>query len=309
MCGCNCDVICIHHYRSCHRRYSATTLLICHSQRPQSSRVCYAVDIIIWASGVKILELARKINDYLKEMSLFLRANSLLISAPKSSVTLFTPDPTQAHCHPAIRIEGTRLPLESSPKLLGVYLDTFFSFNYHCGQVTTRVKKRNNVLKALAGTSWGQQKETLQMTYKALGRSIANYAAPVWSTNASTSSIGSLQKAQNEALRIITGAHKMSSIDHLHCETEMLRVEEHLNLLSAQYLIQCLEPDSAYKKNFSRIMDGHPSQDEEADTVHQAPSNHTAAAVRHQTAITPGSLHGIRPELTKPSGSQQSSRL
>ena len=66
-----------------------------------------------------------------------------------------------------------------------------------------------------------------------------------WSTIASTRSIGSIQRAQNEALGIITGAHKMSSIDHLHCETEMLRVEEHLNLLSAQYLIQCLEPDSA----------------------------------------------------------------
>ena len=92
------------------------------------------------------------------------------------------------------------------------------------------------------------------MTYKARGRSIPNYAAPVWSTNASTISIGSIQRAQNEALRIITltGAHKMSSIDHLHCETEMLRVEEHLNLQSAQYLIQCLEPDSACN-NITRI--------------------------------------------------------
>ena len=174
-------------------------------------RVCYADDITIWATGVKIPELTRKINDYLKEMSLFLKANSLLISAPKSSVRLFTPNPAQAHYHPATKIEGSRLPLECSPKLPGVYLDTFFSFNYHCGQVTTRVKKRNNVLKALTGTSWGQQKETLQMTYKARGRSIANYAAPVWSTN---------------------GHHHWS-------------VEVHLNLLSAQYLIQCLEPDSA----------------------------------------------------------------
>ena len=178
-------------------------------------------------------------------MLLFLKANSLLISAPKSSVTLFTPDPAQAHYHPAVRIEGLRLPLERSPKLLGVYLDTFFSFNYHCGPVATRVKKRNNVLKTLVGTSWGQQKETLQITYKALERSIANYAAPVWSSNAGTSSIESIQRAQNEALRIITVAHKMSSIDHLHCETEMLCVEEHFNPLSVQYQIQCLEPDSA----------------------------------------------------------------
>ena len=76
------------------------------------------------------------------------------------------------------------------------------------------------------------------MTYKTLGRSIVNYAAPVWSTNASESNIGKIQRTQNEALSIITGSHKMSGIDHLHSETEMLQIEDHLNLLSAQYLVQ-----------------------------------------------------------------------
>ena len=82
------------------------------------------------------------------------------------------------------------------------------------------------------------------MTYKALGRSIANYAAPVWSTNDSESNIDKIQRAQNEALRIITGSHKMSSIDHLHSETKMLQVEDHLNLLSAQYLVQYMDTEN-----------------------------------------------------------------
>ena len=82
------------------------------------------------------------------------------------------------------------------------------------------------------------------MTYNALGRSIANYTAPVWSTNASESNIDKIQRAQNEALRIITGSHKMSSIDHLHSETKMLQVEDHLNLLSVQYLVQCLDTEN-----------------------------------------------------------------
>ena len=81
------------------------------------------------------------------------------------------------------------------------------------------------------------------MTYKAIGRSVANYGAPVWSTNASATSIGKIQIAQNESLRIATGSHKMSSIDHLHNETEMLTVKQHSDLLSAQYLVQCLDPD------------------------------------------------------------------
>ena len=110
--------------------------------------------------------------------------------------------------------------------------------------MVNRVSKRNNVLKALTGTNWGQQMETLLLTYKALGRSIANYAAPIWSTNASDTSLEKIQRTQNEALRIITGSHKMSSIDHLHSETKMLLVKDHLNLLSVQYLVHCLDTEN-----------------------------------------------------------------
>ena len=94
----------------------------------QVKRICYANDITVWASGVKIPELDHKVNTYLTEMSRFLRVNSLLISAPKSSVTLFTPHPAQANTHPKINIDDSELPLICSPKLLGVYLDTLFLF-------------------------------------------------------------------------------------------------------------------------------------------------------------------------------------
>ena len=70
-------------------------------------RICYADDITMWASGVKISELEQKVNTYLTEMSRFLWENSLLISAPKSSVTLFTPDPAQAN---TLKIADSELP-------------------------------------------------------------------------------------------------------------------------------------------------------------------------------------------------------
>ena len=91
------------------------------------------------ASGVKISELEQKVNTYLMEMSWFLWENSLLISALKSSVTLFTLDPVQANTRPKINIADLELPLVRSPKILGVYLDTFFSFSNHCVQVANRV--------------------------------------------------------------------------------------------------------------------------------------------------------------------------
>ena len=82
------------------------------------------------------------------------------------------------------------------------------------------------------------------MTYKAVGRSIINYAAPVWSTNLRDTNYRNIQYMQNEALRITTGCHKMSSVDHLHAEANMLKVREHSELLSAQYLARCLEPEN-----------------------------------------------------------------
>ena len=42
----------------------------------------------------------------------------------------------------------------------------------------------------------------------------------------------------------------MSSVDHLHAEANMLNVKEHSELLSAQYLARCLEPENV---NFSII--------------------------------------------------------
>ena len=48
-------------------------------------------------------------------------------------------------------------------------------------------------------------------------------------------------RSTTSSLRIITGSHKMSSIDHIHIETKM---RDHLNLLSAQYLVQCLDTEN-----------------------------------------------------------------
>ena len=122
-------------------------------------------------------------------------------------------------------------------------MDPSISFHKHCNYVTDRIEKRNNVLKALAGSSWGQEKETLLLTYNELGKSIASSAAPVWSTNARDSSYKKIQTVQNAALRTATGAHKMASIYHLHQKYLTLKVKDHSDMLSAQYLVNCLEED------------------------------------------------------------------
>ena len=102
------------------------------------------------------------------------------------------------------------------------------------------------------------------MTYKAVGRSIINYAAPAWSTNLRDSNYRNIQYTQNEALRIATGCHKMSSVDHLHVEA---KVREHSELLSAQYLARCLEPGNVCPSITTR--ETHKRRMKETDTIQQ----------------------------------------
>ena len=159
-----------------------------------------------------------------------------------STVTLFTLDKHQFQTHPDITLEDTHLPLERSPKILGVIMDPSLSFHKHCNYVSDRIDKINNILKVLAGSSWGQEKETLLLTYNALVKFVASYAASVWSTNTSDSSFKKIQTAHNflahnAALRTATRANKMASIDHLHQESFTLKVKDHSDMLFVQYLV------------------------------------------------------------------------
>ena len=49
-----------------------------------------------------------------------------------------------------------------------------------------------------------------------------------------------MQVVQNQALRIATGCHRKSPIQHLHHEAKMMRVSPHTNLLCSQFLASAL---------------------------------------------------------------------
>ena len=99
------------------------------------------------------------------------------------------------------------------------------------------VGQHNYILKKLAGTSWGCSKEVLLTTYKAVGCSIINYAAPIWTPTLSDSRCKDLQRKQNAVLRTIIGCHVMASELRLHHEAKIMPVKQHNAMLSTQFLL------------------------------------------------------------------------
>ena len=92
----------------------------------------------------------------------------LTASVSKSHATLMTPDTKQSHLDPGVRWRGSPLQHVRNPKIRGVTLDPHFTFAHHAAQLATRARSRLNIMKALAGTGWGQKEQTLLTTYKLL---------------------------------------------------------------------------------------------------------------------------------------------
>ena len=71
--------------------------------------------------------------------------------------------------------------------------------------------------------------------YKAVMRPALEYAYSIWSPLASSTSMNKLQVMQNAALRTATGCTQDTNIHHLHDETLILPIHEHIQLHASQY--------------------------------------------------------------------------
>ena len=158
-------------------------------------------------------------------------------------MTLFTPSTHEANVTPNVLIKGKKIALEKTPRVLGVILDTMHTFSHHVKSTIDKGKRKVSLLKSLAGTNWGQDQETLLITYKSTCKSTLEYGSHIWSPAISESNWNKLQLVQNQALRISTGCHMMSDIDHLHQESKILPIKEHCKMTAQQYLASCHVPD------------------------------------------------------------------
>ena len=202
----------------------------------------FADDFHAAFSDVQPSEIALDLESAALELSDQAKDHGLSLSAPKSTVTLFTPWNREFGRLPPVTLEGGVIPQVNNPRLLGVTFDPTFTFSAHAANIARKASSRLNVIRALSDTSFGHDKECLTATFKSLVRPLLDYAAPIVFPNYSASSIRRLQIIQNRSLRLITGCHSASAIDHLHSETEILPVDQHLRLLSAQYLARALQP-------------------------------------------------------------------
>ena len=145
----------------------------------------YADDFTAAECSPNVELAASRLSAHAGDISHWAAQKHLTIAEDKTHPTLFTSDTHQSRMDPGVLLNNSQLQLERNPKILGVHFDPHLRFSYHVQKQCTKASSRLRILEALAGTNWGQQKETLIMTYRALIKSVFQYAAPVWYPNAS----------------------------------------------------------------------------------------------------------------------------
>ena len=203
----------------------------------------YADNTTVLGKGPKHEPVCQEINLYLDVLDNWFKQRNLYISPTKSSATIFTTFSGDVNTDLPIHINGQKVPSVKQPKILGVTFDNMHTFRYHADNIKTKVQSRNNILKALAGSTWGKESEVILSTYKAIGQSIYNYCSPIWSPSIADSKWKELQTPQNGALRTALGCVKMTKIDHLHSESKMMPVKDHCQMLSKQFLLKAQQPN------------------------------------------------------------------
>ena len=174
------------------------------------------------------------IQAYLQDVLKWTKDNDLLLNTDKTTCTLLTPDLAEYNKQLGLQIDNTTLPMTTHPKILGLTLDPKLTYNRHIDLAATKARKTINILKVLTSTKWGKHKETILATYKAITRPVLEYASTIWSPNASEINIDKLQIVQNTALRIATGCTHDTNTQHLHDETNVLPIHQHLQLHASQ---------------------------------------------------------------------------
>ena len=115
---------------------------------------------------------------------------------------------------PNLTIGKIKIPSVEITKFLGLWWNPKLSWHVHISQLKAKATRALNVMRTLSRLSWGADQEVLMRTYRIVIRSKIDYGCVVYGS-ANESLLKSLDTVANEAMRIVTGAFKSTSIESL----------------------------------------------------------------------------------------------
>lgn len=91
-------------------------------------------------------------NCYLSDLSHFFTAKQLETQTAKTSATIFTNWTKKYNLELHVKVDDVKIPNMNNPKILGVTLNSLYSFTPHKTAIAAKLQSRSKTLKAPATT-------------------------------------------------------------------------------------------------------------------------------------------------------------
>ena len=165
----------------------------------------------------------------------------VMISVEKTEAVVVSLDPreTAGKAQPPITLLERNIDYKKEVTILGVQIDSQLRFGNHAQKACKKLRKRNQILQALAGRVWGMSATDLKRLYMAYVRPGGLYAVEVWGAFTADSHIAHLETCNNMAVRAITGAPKGSPADQTRAEIALTTIRQEIEDSAAKLLIRC----------------------------------------------------------------------
>lgn len=139
----------------------------------------FADDLASWYASVNFQMIQLKLQTFLDQLCLWLSIWRLKLSIKKTVFIIFNPSGENLSSKISLTYNNKPISYEHTPKFLGVTLDPAMTFTKYAETIKSRAIPRMNMLRSLQGKDWGMSIRLLLPTYKALIRSLIEYAPQV----------------------------------------------------------------------------------------------------------------------------------
>ena len=188
-------------------------------------KALFADDLVLWHTSKFIKHSKRRLDENLKALSVYCNLWKMKINTNKSVYSIFTKSNKINKTQLKLNIGEQLLKKENNPTYLGVKLDRQLNLSCHVETVKKKCMDKLKLVKRLASTSWGSDRNTLRTLYLGYVRSVLDYSIALQCLCSPTAR-KSLDQVQNEALRFINGGMRSTPISacEIHANVEPLEL-------------------------------------------------------------------------------------
>ena len=167
----------------------------------------YADDLVIYASDCNVRTAQAKVQAAMDEVDEWATTWNMSVSTAKTKTILFTSNMYEVNSKEKVEIclGDAIIQQVSEIPVLGVVFDTQLTFSQHVHQLKSKLAKRLQVTKALAGTSWGCSSGTLRRTYCQFIQPVALYGSAAYMSLSRKTNKEKVDQVAAAGARIITG--------------------------------------------------------------------------------------------------------